>query len=257
MDLGIEGKTALVGGASTGLGFAVAQRLAQEGARLVICSRDSARIQDAAHRLSGEVLPIVCDLSDPRSIASLVREIGDRSVDILVHNTGGPPAGSIFEFDDGEWERAHQLVLMSFVRLTRAFVPGMRRHKWGRVVTISSMSAREPADDLALSAVYRAGALAAVRSMARACAEDNVFVNAVLPGPFSTDRWTELVGERAVRAGIAPEEMAARTHSNLPTGRPGDPRSLAATIAFLASDLNQYLSGAAIPVDGAGFRGIW
>lgn len=241
MDLGIAGKTALVTGASRGLGFAAAQALAEEGCRVAICGRDSARISEAAATLGAH--PIVADMSAPdgpaRAVAEATGEFG--AVDILVANAGGPRPGGFMDVGDEDWEHAVQQNLMGTVRLMRGVVPQMRERGWGRIITITSRTVREAIDGLVLSNATRAGVAGAVRTLAREVAREGITVNNVLPGSFATERLVELHG--------SPAAVTERGKASA-MGRIGEPGELAAVIAFLASRQASYVTGTSILVDG-------
>lgn len=263
MELGISTRVALVCGASTGLGYACAHRLAQEGARLILCSRHAARLQAACERIREdtgvEAIPIPADLTLREEIEKLFTLSVERygQIDILVHNTGGPPLGTFFEQEDEAWYRACDLLLMSFVRLCRLILPLMQAQRWGRVVSITSQVVREPADDLILSVAFRSGIVGVAKSLAHLLAPYNVLINTVLPGPFQTERAAELLQQRAERSGQTVEALRAQIASLLPTGRYGEPEELATLVAYLVSERNGYLTGAAIPIEGGVMKGVW
>ena len=255
MDYGIRGKVALVCGASKGIAYATAEALAREGCALAICSRDATAIQAAATRLEAlgaPVLSIAADLSTTEGLESVVRETTARygHVDILIANTGGPPTGPAMEHDWTAWTRASELLLRSAVELTRAFVPGMRERKWGRVVSITSKAVKEPVASLVLSNSLRAAVTGYLRTLANEVAGDGVTVNTVLPGFTATERLESLAAATTTRTGATREAVYAGWVAQTPAGRLGRPEELAATIVFLASHGAGFITGQAILVDG-------
>jgi len=261
MDFGIRGKVALVCGASKGIAYATAEALAHEGCSLAICSRDEATISAAATRLEGlgaPVLWIAADLSTADGIETVVRETHSRygHVDILIANTGGPPTGPAMDHDWAAWTSASELLLRSAVELTRAFVPGMRERKWGRVISITSKAVKEPVPSLVLSNSLRAAVTGYLRTLANEVAADGVTVNTVLPGFTATERLEKLAEANMQRSGVTRESVYAGWIAQTPAGRLGAPEELAATIAFLASDRAGFITGQAILVDGGAVNAL-
>jgi 3-oxoacyl-[acyl-carrier protein] reductase len=255
MDLGIRGKVALVCGASKGIAFAAAEAFAREGCSLAICSRDDAAINAARVKLEAHgvsVLAIVADLSTSEGIAHVVAETMARygRADILIANTGGPPPGMVMTQDWDAWTRASELLLRSVVELTRAFVPGMRERKWGRVVSITSKAVKSPVSSLVLSNSLRAAVTGYLRTLANEVAADGVTVNTVLPGMTATERLDGLAQATMARTGATRDEVFAGWIGGIPTRRLGRPEETGATIAFVASDFAGFMTGQAILVDG-------
>jgi 3-oxoacyl-[acyl-carrier protein] reductase len=255
MDLGIRGKVALVCGASKGIAYATAEALAREGCALAICSRDAAAIDAARARLEPlgvPVLALAADLSTMEGVELVVRETTARygRVDILIANTGGPPTGPAMGHDWNAWVRASELLLRSAVELTRAFVPGMRERKWGRVISITSFAVKEPVTALVLSNSLRAAVTGYLRTLANEVAVDGVTVNSVLPGFTATERLESLAAATTTRTGATRDAVYAGWVAQTPAGRLGRPEELASTIAFLASDNAGFITGQAILVDG-------
>jgi 3-oxoacyl-[acyl-carrier protein] reductase len=255
MDFGIRGKVALVCGASKGIAYAAAEELAREGCSLAICSRDAIAIGAAATRLQAlgvPVLSIVADLATTEGIETVVRETHARfgHVDILIANTGGPPTGPAMEHDWAAWTRASELLLRSAVELTRAFVPGMRERKWGRVISITSKAVKEPVPALVLSNSLRAAVTGYLRTLANEVARDGVTVNTLLPGFTATERLEQLAEANSLRTGATRESVYDGWIAQTPAGRLGRAEELGATIAFLASDRAGFITGQAILVDG-------
>ena len=256
MDLGLKNRVALVAASSKGLGKACALELAREGAQVVICGRAPASLATAAAEIASatgvEVFPVEADLTDGAQIRHLVAETLHRfgQIDILVTNNGGPPAGFFDDFDDEAWLAAHQLTLLSAVRLIRAALPGMRAQQWGRIINITSVSVKQPIDNLLLSNVYRPGVVGLAKTLSAQLAADGITVNNVAPGYTRTGRVLDLAQARAADTGQAVEEVLAGTVSSVPMGRMGEPGELAALVAFLASERAGYITGATIQVDG-------
>lgn len=255
MDLGLKGKVALVCGASKGIAFATAEEFAKEGVQLAICSRDAASIESAARKLEAygvPVLVIVADLSTMEGITAVVDGVMARygRADILIANTGGPPTGAPMEHAWSTWESATNLLLRSVVELTRAFVPGMRERKWGRVVAITSKAVKYPVASLVLSNSLRAAVTGYLRTLATDVGVDGVTVNSVLPGLTDTERLVALADSNTQRTGVSRDEVYAGWRASIPVKRLGRPDELAAMIAFLASERAGFITGQAICVDG-------
>lgn len=244
MDLALGNRRALVMGGSRGLGKAIAKALRAEGARVAICARDAGRVAAAAADLGAEGL--VCDLSVPGAAAAVVEEAARRlgGLDILVVNTGGPPPSLFADLDDATWRRAFEGLWMSSVGAIRAALPAMRAARWGRILLVTSIAAKEPVPNLMLSNSLRAGLHGLVNSLSREVAADQVTVNALLPGYALTERLRELKVDEA------------RAAAAIPAGRIGSPEEFAAVAAFVASGAASYLTGQAIAVDGGLLQSI-
>lgn len=245
MDLGLKGRRALVLGSSAGLGFAVASEMVREGARVALCSRSEERIRAAAANM-GAALGIAADLAVPGATQSVVDKVREAfgGLDILVINTGGPGSGSIMEVTDKEWQEGFQSLWMGAVEAIRAAAPVMKQGKWGRIILITSVYAREPQPWLTLSSGLRAGLLAITKTASLELAEHGVTVNAVLPGYHDTERLREFK--------IPTEQMT----SQIPARRLGRPEELGALVTFLASDRAGYITGQSIAIDGGWMKGV-
>jgi len=244
LNLGLEGRVALVGGGSRGLGRAVAEELAAEGAAVAVTARDPDTLAETADALGALALP--ADLSaegEPMRVVDACAEHFGR-LEIVVVNAGGPPGGGFESFGTDEWRAATALVLTSAVELATAAVPHMRRAGWGRILFVTSITARQPVDNLVLSNALRPAVLGFASSLARDVAKDGITVNAILPGYTRTERMAQL-------------EVGAETVSEIPAGRLGEPREFAAAAAFLVSERASYVTGAALPVDGGWLRGMF
>jgi len=244
MDLGLKGRRALVMGGSRGLGKAIAQVLAAEGARVAICARDAGRVAATAAELGVEGL--VCDLSIPGAADALVRKAHEvlGYLDVLVVNTGGPPSGEFADLSDLAWHTAFEQLWMSSVGAIRAALPDMRARRSGRVIVITSIAAREPVANLTLSSSLRAGLHGLINTLSKEVAGDQVTVNALMPGYTLTERLEELHLDEI--------KLAAQ----IPARRLGRSQDFAALAAFLASDQAGYITGQAIACDGGLLQSI-
>lgn len=239
MDLGLNGKTALVFGGSRGLGRAIARELAAEGASVAIVARDAARLAETAREIGATALAGDVSLrGSSRVIVARAAEALGRMPDILVTNTGGPKPGSFEATGEADWQAGFANLWMSVVDGIQAVLPSMRRNRWGRVLAVTSVAAREPQPGLVISNSFRAGLLGLVNSISRDVAGDGITVNALLPGYTDTDRMAEL--------GVTDRTMGPK----IPAGRLGRPEEFAALAAFLASERASYITGQAIAVDG-------
>lgn len=262
MDLGLNNKVALVAAASRGLGRAVAQELAAEGARLIICSRRTETIERVANDIKGatgtEVIGVPTDVSNSSDVARLVSSGIERfgRIDILVTNAGGPPAGQFETFTIDQWEEATRLLLHSAVELARHVLPGMKERGWGRILNITSIAVKQPVDNLILSNSLRAAVTGFARTLANEVASSGVTVNNIMPGYTRTERVEELARMMAEKQGITPDEFIARWEKEIPMRRIGEPREFAALAAFLVSERASYITGVSIPVDGGWIKGL-
>jgi 3-oxoacyl-[acyl-carrier protein] reductase len=257
----LEGRVALLTGASSGMGFATARALARRGARLAISSRGGPKLERAHNQLLEEgarVEAFAADVASADSLRRLVQQTEQAlgPVDVLVANGGGPPAKRAVDLEERDWQEAIPLCLLFVPRLCQLVLPQMRRRGWGRIVAINSVSARQPIPALALSNALRPAVLGYLKTLAQEVARDGVTVNAVLPGYTRTDRQEELARDRARRSGKRAEEVLETWAEEIPAGRLAEPVEIAEVIAFLCSPAASYLTGQAVTVDGGYVRGL-
>jgi 3-oxoacyl-[acyl-carrier protein] reductase len=262
MDLGLKGKVALVAAASRGLGRAVAEELAAEGASLVICARGDRELDCVAtgikRQTGATVLPVQGDVSAPADVRRIVETGLERfgRIDILVNNAGGPPSGRFEDLSQDKWDAAVRLTLGSVLEFTRAVLPGMKVRGWGRVLNITSIAVKQPVDNLMLSNSVRAAVTGFARTLANEVAPFGVTVNNILPGYTRTERVEQLATAAAERESISAEDFVARWESEIPMRRLGETREFAALAAFLVSERASYITGTSIPVDGGWTRSL-
>ncbi len=262
MDLGLRDRVAIVAAASRGLGKACAMELAREGARVVVCARHEedlvATVAEIREATGSEARYHVVDLTDDAQIRHLADETLRRygRIDVLVTNNGGPPPGYFGDLDDADFHTGHERTLLSAVRLIRSVLPAMRLQHWGRIVNITSISVKQPIDDLLLSNVYRAGVVGLAKTLSKQLAPDGITINNVAPSYTRTERITEIFEARAAEQGRPVEEVMAAAAAGYPMERMAEPEELAALVAFLASERASYISGTTIQVDGGFYRGI-
>lgn len=250
MDLGIEGRTALVVAASKGIGRGIAEALAREGARVAISSRSEDSLRDAAKQIDGEVRIFAADTGDLDRVRGLPREVAEAlgPTEILVLNTGGPPPGGALDNSLEGWEAAFRSLVLAPRVLAEAVVPGMRERGWGRIVNVSSTSIREPIPGLTLSNANRLAALGLLETLADEVAGDGITVNTVATGMFATERLADAQGS------LEGAEEGAR--QRVPAKRLGRPDEYGDLVAFLCSERAAYLTGAVIPLDGGLLRSV-
>jgi len=263
MDLGLEGKVALVGGSSKGIGRAVATALAREGCSVTICARDSTALASAAQVIRQEtgaqVLPLACDMARYEDIKRVVAETAKTfgRLDIVVNNAGGPPTGTFEDFDEGDWQRAIDQNLLSAIRTIREALPYLRRSGSGRIINITSVAVKQPIDRLILSNATRLGVVGMAKTLSRELAPVGITVNNVCPGNIATERLLALIEERARRQGIPMERAMELEEARVPMGFLGDPNDVANLVVFLASVKARYITGATIQVDGGSTMAVF
>src|SRR5207248_2181893 len=256
MDLGLHGRVAIVAAASKGLGRAVAEELALEGAHVAVCARTPGTLAETALEIrkstGQEVFHQALDVTDSAAVASFVAAVESRCgrVDICVTNSGGPPSNSFKNTKPEEWRSAVDQLLMSTVFFARETLPRMQKNKWGRLITITSSAVKQPVDGLLLSNSVRAAVTGLARTLANEYAADGITVNNVCPGYTRTARLDGLASTISARTGSKPEEVFASWEREIPARRLGTPQEFAAVVAFLASERASYVTGASIAVDG-------
>lgn len=263
MDLQIRGKAAIVAAASSGLGRATALELAREGAGVTITARredDLSRAADEIASATGaDILAIAGDVTDEDHVRRIVSQTKDHfgAVDIVIANAGGPPAGFFDDFTAGHYRQAVELNLISTINLCREAVPHMRERRWGRIVAITSIAAKQPVENLILSNTARAGVLGFMKSLSQQVAAEGITVNTVCPGYHLTERLKSLSSQIAKNEGVRVEEVYDRWRASTPMKRIGDPEEFAAVVAFLCSGRASYLTGTVIQIDGGAYRALY
>jgi len=256
MDLGLTGKIALVCGASRGLGFAIAQELAGEGCTVIICSRDRTRIEQAARRIEGttggSVYPFPVDLAKTDPVERFATAIISKfnRIDILINNTGGPPAGMFMDFSEADWINTFQGTFLSAVSLTKRILPSMVTNNWGRIINLTSLTVKQPVDNLVLSNSIRMAIIGWAKTLSNQYAKYNITFNNIATGYMLTERLSSLAKNIAEREAIASDEVIARWEGQIPAQRLGKPEEIAGLVTFLASEKAAYITGTTIPVDG-------
>jgi 3-oxoacyl-[acyl-carrier protein] reductase len=251
MELGLEGKVVMVAAASRGIGRACAEALHAEGARVSICGRDQAALESV-----GVEVAMAADVSSLDDLTrwhqTTVSVLGE--VDILVTNTGGPPVARFLDLDDAKWQEGVESTLMNVVRLSRLVAPGMRLKRWGRIVHLTSLVAKQPEDELTISSTLRAGLCGLTKTMSNQLGPDGITVNAVLMGHVMTGRQEHLADLRSQQRGITREQYFDSVTEHIPLRRIGAPREVGDVVAFLCSQRASYVTGTSIQVDGGIIR---
>jgi 3-oxoacyl-[acyl-carrier protein] reductase len=263
MDLGLKEKSVIVTAASKGLGKASALEFAKEGAHVLISSRSEDELKLAVEEIKREtrnehVDYMVCDMKKAEDMERLVKKAvsWNGTVDVLVNNAGGPPAGKFLDMTDEEWYHAFELNLLSFVRMIRTVVPHMKKQKRGAIVNLASSSMYQSLDNLVLSNTMRPGVVGLSKTLARELAEDNILINTVGPGIIQTDRINELYQFAADQQGIPFKQVIEEEEKTIPMGRFGKPEEFAKAIVFLGSGANTYITGQTLVVDGGSVRAL-
>ena len=262
MDLGLKGRVAAVAAASRGLGRATALALSREGCAVAVCGRDPKKIRASAdfieRETGGRVLAVTADVGQrtdcERFIGETIGAFG--RLDILVTNTGGPPAGGFESTDAAEWDKAYAGLLSNVLNLVRAATPHMKAAKWGRILNIASLSVKQPIDNLVLSNTFRPAIAGLSKSLSKELGPHGILVNTICPGYTRTDRLEELAESRVKSAGITKDQYYETLGKSVPLGRIGEAEEFAAVAAFLCSARASYVSGVALAVDGGSSAGL-
>ncbi len=262
MDLGIKGKVALVAASSQGIGLATAEAFGAEGCKVAMCARNREALNAGAEKIrrqhNAEVFTEAFDVTDPKAVEQFVRVTAEKfgSLDICVTNAGGPPAKGFLAASLEDWQKAIEANFLSTVYFAREVIPYMQRKKWGRVITITSITTKQPVTDLVLSNAVRAAVVGLVKSLANEFGKDGILVNNVGPGFTATDRLKELAKARSAATGKPEQEFFDTWASEAPLKRLGEPRELAETIVWLASERASYITGQTVLVDGGMYKGL-
>ena len=262
MNLGLKDRVALVAASSQGIGRATAEAFAAEGCRVAMCARNQQTLQDAAEKIRKqygiEVLAEAFDVTDAGAVSRFVATVAKKfgGVEICVTNAGGPPAKGFLAASLDEWQRALELNFLSTVYFAREVIPHMQRKHWGRIITLTSITTKQPVTDLVLSNAVRAAVVGLVKSLANEFGKDGILVNNVGPGFTATDRLKELATARASASGKNEKEIFDGWAADAPVKRLGEPREVAETIVWLASERASYITGQTVLVDGGMYKGL-
>lgn len=261
MDLGLKGRGVIVAASSQGIGLATAEAFAREGAQVAMCARTEKTLLEAADQVrqtGAEVYAEALDVTDAAAVQQFTDQVAKRfgRIDVCVTNAGGPPAKNFLSISADEWHKAVDLNLMSTVHLAKAVIPHMQRHRWGRIVTITSVSVKQPVTDLVLSNSVRAAVVGLVKSLSNEFGKDGILVNNVAPGFTATERLQELAQVRALAAGSSPQQVCDTWAAETPVKRLGTPEEIANAIVWLASERASYITGQTILADGGIYRGL-
>jgi 3-oxoacyl-[acyl-carrier protein] reductase len=262
MDLGLKDRVALVAASSQGIGRAAAEAFAAEGCRVAMCARNLQTLQAAAEKIrkqySAEVLAQAFDVTNAAAVRDFVAAVADKfgSVDICVTNAGGPAAKGFLAATLEEWQRALETNFLSTVYFAREVIPHMQRKSWGRIITLTSITTKQPVADLVLSNAVRSAVVGLVKSLANEFGKDGILVNNVGPGFTATDRLKELAKARASSSGQSEQEIVDGWAADAPLQRLGEPREIAETIVWLASERASYITGQTVLVDGGMYKGL-
>ena len=262
MDTGLKGRGVIVAASSSGIGRATAEAFAREGAQVAMCARTQKGLQAAAGeirtRYGAEILAETVDVTDSIAVRDFVEHAAKQfgRLDVCVCNAGGPPARQFLQIDAQEWRRAVDLNLMSTIYLAREVIPHMRRHKWGRIIAINSIVAKQPIDELVTSNAVRAAVMGLVKSLSNEFAKDNILVNNVAPGYTETERLNEIAEAIAESGGPGASEVRAQWAKLIPLGRIGRAEEIADAIVWLASERASYVTGQTLVIDGGFYKGL-
>jgi 3-oxoacyl-[acyl-carrier protein] reductase len=262
MDLGLKGRVALVAASSQGIGLATAEAFAAEGCRVAMCARNPQTLNAGAEKIrkqhNADVFTEAFDVTDPEAVTRFVAAVAGKfgGVDICVTNAGGPPAKGFLAASLEDWQKAIDANFLSTVYFAREVIPHMQRKHWGRIITITSITTKQPVTDLVLSNAVRAAVVGLVKSLANEFGKDGILVNNVGPGFTATDRLMELAKARSGATGKPEQEFLDAWAADAPLKRLGEPRELAETIVWLASERASYITGQTVLVDGGMYKGL-
>jgi 3-oxoacyl-[acyl-carrier protein] reductase len=262
VNLGLLDRNVIVAASSDGIARAAAEKFAAEGAKVAMCSRDGKKLNAAASKIrdayGAKVLAEPLDVSDAAAVDGFVSHVAQEfgGVDVCVTNAGGPPPKMFFATTTEEWQRSLELNFLSVIHFARAVLPWMQKKQWGRLVTITSITVRQPVTDLIYSNAVRAGVLGLIKSLSNEFGKDGITVNNVGPGYTATERLKQLIGKRSQELGIHPEEFELRLGGEAPLKRVAQPEEVADAIVWLASDRASYITGQTLLVDGGLFKGL-
>jgi 3-oxoacyl-[acyl-carrier protein] reductase len=262
MNLGLKDRVALVAASSQGIGRATAEAFAAEGCRVAMCARNQQTLQAASEKIrkrhNVDVLAEAFDVTNASAVSRFVASVANKfgGIDVCVTNAGGPPAKGFLAATLEDWQRALELNFLSTVYFARDVIPHMQRKRWGRIITITSITTKQPVTDLVLSNAVRAGVVGLVKSLANEFGKDGILVNNVGPGFTATDRLKELAVSRSSASGKTEQEIFDGWAADAPLKRLGEPREVAETIVWLASESASYITGQTILVDGGMYKGL-
>ncbi len=262
MDLGLKNRNVIVAASSDGIARAAAEKFAAEGAKVAMCSRDAKKLNEAAAQIrkqyGARVIAEQLDVTDEAAVEKFVKQVAQEfgGVDVCVTNAGGPPPKMFFATTTEEWHRSIELNFMSVIYFARAVLPWMQKNQWGRLVTITSITVRQPVSDLIYSNAVRAGVLGLIKSLSNEFGKDGVTVNNVGPGFTATERLKQLIAKRSKEMGMSPADFEATLGVDAPLKRVGQPEEVADAIVWLASDRASFITGQTLLVDGGLFKGL-
>lgn len=262
MDLGLKNRGVIVAASSEGIGRATAEGFAREGAQVAMCARTESKLRQAAKEVQSatgaEVYAEPLDVTDASAVQRFTENVAKRfgRIDVCVTNAGGPPAKNFLSVSIEEWRKAVDMNFLSVVYLAKTVIPYMQRHRWGRIITITSVSVKQPVTDLIMSNAVRAGVVGLVKSLSNEFGKDGILVNNVAPGYTATERLKELAGVRAVAAGSSQDAIYEQWSAEIPVRRVGQPREIADAILWLASERASYVTGQTLLVDGGMYKGL-
>ena len=262
MDLGLKGRGVIVAASSEGIGRATAELFAREGAQVAMCARTEDKLRAAADEIRGatgaEVYAERTDVTDGAAVQRFVENVAKQfgRIDVCVANAGGPPAKNFLSIQSDEWRRAVDLNLMSVIHLAKAVIPYMQRHRWGRIITITSVTVRQPVDELIMSNSVRPAVMGLVKSLSNDFGRDGILVNNVAPGYTATERLKELSSVRALATGTTSQAVDEQLAADTPVRRLGQPNEIADAIVWLASERASYITGQTLVVDGGRYKGL-